>query len=166
MRERTLVVNSFSKTYAMTGLRVGYVYAPSELLASPWLVHQYAVSCVDTLTQYIALAALRGPQDFVHDMVQEFDRRRHLVCQRLAEIDGFRCKIPDGAFYVFPDVTSFSMNSENFAEFLAKEAHVMTVPGTAFGSEGEGYIRVSYAASYADLEEALGRIEKVVKKLK
>jgi aminotransferase len=165
MRERTLVVNSFSKTYAMTGLRVGYVYGPRELISSLWLVHQYVVACVDNLAQFIALAALKGSQDFVKDMLREFDRRRHLVHKRLNKIDGFECHRPKGAFYVFPNIKAFGMTSEGFAEFIAKEAGVLTVPGSAFGSCGEGYIRISYAAAYEKLEEALDRIDKAVKKL-
>jgi len=165
MRERTLVVNSFSKTYAMTGLRVGYVYGPKALISSLWLIHQYTVACVDTLAQYTAVSALKTSQTFVDDMVKEFDRRRHLVHERLNEIDGFECRLPKGAFYAFPNIKHFGMTSEKFAEFLIREAHVATVPGSAFGSHGEGYIRLSYAASYNQLEEALDRIEKAVKKL-
>lgn len=164
MRERTLVVNSFSKTYAMTGLRVGYVYGPRELVAPLWLAHQYTVACVNTPAQYAALAALNGPHDSVASMVQEFDRRRHLVHDRLNEIEGFACKLPKGAFYVFPNIKDFGMSSEEVAEFLAKESRVATVPGSAFGSHGEGYLRISYATSYEQLEEALTRIEKAVKK--
>lgn len=166
MRERTLVVNSFSKTYAMTGLRVGYVYGPKELISSIWLMHQYTVACVNSLAQYIALAALRGPQDFVSDMVKQFDRRRRLVHKRLNEIEGFDCALPRGAFYVFPSIKGFGVSSEEFAEFLVKEAHVTVVPGSAFGSYGEGYIRISYAAAYEQLEEALNRIEKAAKRLR
>ena len=166
MRERTLVVNSFSKTYAMTGLRVGFIYGSRELISPLWLAHQYAVACVDTLAQYIALAALKGPQDFVKEMVHEFDRRRHLVCKRLNEIEGFNCILPKGAFYVFPKIRDFGMSSEEFAEFLIKNAHVATVHGSAFGSYGEDYIRISYAAAYEQLEEALNRIEKAVKTFK
>jgi len=166
MRERTLLVNSFSKSYAMTGLRAGYVYGPKELMAPLWLVHQYTVACVDSLMQYVAVGALRGPQNFVHDMVKEFDRRRMLVYKRLNEIDGFRCSLPKGAFYAFPNIRSFGMSSEDFADFLSKEARVIVVPGSAFGSHGEGYIRISYAAAYEQLEEALDRIEKTVKRLR
>jgi aspartate/methionine/tyrosine aminotransferase len=166
MPERTLIVNSFSKTYAMTGLRVGYVYGPKELISALWLVHQYTVACVDTLSQYVALAALTGPQNIVKDMVAEFDKRRLLVYKRLNEIEGFNCSLPKGAFYVFPNIKKFGMSSEDFAEFLAKEARVITVPGSAFGSHGEGYIRISYAASYRLLEEAMNRVEKAVKKIK
>jgi len=166
MRERTLIVNSFSKTYAMTGLRVGYVHGPKELISSIWLMHQYTVACVNSLAQYIALAALRGPQDFVRNMVKEFDRRRRLVHKRLNEIEGFDCALPKGAFYVFPNIRGFGVSSEEFVGFLVKEAHVAVVPGSAFGSYGEGYIRISYAAAYEQVEEALNRIEKAVKRLR
>jgi len=166
MRERTLIVNSFSKTYAMTGLRVGYVYGPKELISPLWLAHQYTVACVNSLAQYVALAALEGTQDFVKDMVREFDRRRRLVHKRLNEIEGFNCTLPKGAFYVFPNIKNFGMASEQFADFLAKEARVTAVPGSAFGSNGEGYIRISYAAAYEQLEEALNRIEKAAKKFR
>lgn len=166
MRERTLVVNSFSKAYAMTGLRVGYVYGPKELISSIWLMHQYTVACVNSLAQYIALAALRGPQDFVRNMVEEFDRRRRLVHKRLNEIEDFSCALPRGAFYVFPSIKGFGVSSEEFVGFLVKEAHVAVVPGSAFGSYGEGYIRISYAAAYEQLEEALNRIEAAVKRLR
>jgi len=166
MRERTLVTSSFSKTYAMTGLRVGFVYGPKELISPIWLAHQYAVACVDTLAQYIALAALKGPQDFVKEMVQEFDRRRHLVYKRLNEIEGFNCALPKGAFYVFPKIKDFGVSSEEFAEFLIRNAHIATVSGSSFGRYGEGYIRISYAAAYEQLEEALNRIEKTAKAFK
>lgn len=165
MRERTLVVNSFSKTYAMTGLRVGYVYGPEGLISSAWLVHQYTVACVNTLAQYAALAALTGPQDFIGDMVREFDERRQLVNKRLIEIEGFNCVVPKGAFYVFPNIEAFGMSSEDFAQFLLKEGRVTVVPGSAFGHYGEGYIRISYAASYEQLEEAFNRMESAVKSL-
>ncbi len=166
MRERTLVVNSLSKTYAMTGLRVGFVYGPEELVSPLWLVHQYSVACVNILAQYTALAALNGPQDFVNEMVKEFDKRRHLLHKRLNEIDGFSCALPKGAFYVFPSIKHFGMSSERFAEFLVEEAHVSTVPGLSFGKQGEGHIRISYAAAYEQLEDALNRIEKATKRLK
>ncbi len=162
MRDRTLVVNSFSKTYAMTGLRVGYTCGPRELISIAWLVHQYSVVCVNTLAQYVALAALTGVQSFVRDMVMQFDKRRRLVYNRLNEIKGFNCMLPKGAFYAFPNVKWFGKSSEEFAEFLLKKAHVTTVPGSAFGNYGEGYIRLSYAASYEQLEEALNRIERAV----
>jgi aminotransferase len=166
MRERTLVVNSFSKTYAMTGLRVGFVYGSKELISPLWLVHQYDVACVNGLAQYTALAALKGPQNFVKEMVREFDRRRHLVYERLNEIEGFNCTLPKGAFYVFPNIKHAKMSSKKIAEFLIQKAHVATVPGSAFGCYGENYLRISYSAAYEQLQEALDRIERSVKKLK
>jgi aminotransferase len=165
MRDRTLVVNSFSKTYAMTGLRIGYVYGPRELVSILWLVHQYTVACVNSLAQYTALGALRAPQDFVKNMVREFDRRRRLVHERLNAIDGFHCALPKGAFYAFPNIRGFDMSSEDFAEFLLKKAHVVTVPGSAFGTLGEGHVRISYAAAYEQLEKALDRIAEATKSL-
>jgi aspartate/methionine/tyrosine aminotransferase len=166
MRERTLVVNSFSKTYAMTGLRVGFVYGPKELISPLWLVHQYNVTCVNSLAQYIALAALKGPQNFVKEMVHEFDRRRQLVYERLNEVEGFNCTLPKGAFYVFPSIKRTRMSSEKIAEFLIQEAQVATVPGSAFGCYGENYLRISYSAAYEQLQDALDRIERSVKKHK
>lgn len=165
MRERTLVVGSFSKTYAMTGFRVGYVCGPKELVAPMTLVHQYCVACVDGPAQCAALEALRGPQGFVREMVSEFDRRRRLLHSRLNEIDGFRCSLPKGAFYIFANVESFKMPSEKLAELLVNQAHVVTVPGSAFGKRGEGYLRFSYAAAYDKIEEALNRIARVAKSL-
>jgi aminotransferase len=165
MRERTLVVNSFSKVYAMTGFRVGYVLGPKELINSMTLVHQFIIACVGTPAQYAALAALQGPQDCVKLMVNEFDRRRHLIYSRLNEIKGFRCALPKGAFYVFPSIKEFEMSSIEFSEYLMNEAKVATVPGSSFGKYGEGYLRLSYATKYEKIDEALDRIEKAVKKL-
>jgi aminotransferase len=165
MRERTLVVGSFSKTYAMTGLRIGYVYGPKELVSNLWLVHQYTVACVNSLSQYVALDALKAPQGFVKDMVKEFDKRRHLVHNRLNAISGFHCALPKGAFYAFPNIKDFDLSSEEFAELLARRARVITVPGSSFGSYGEGHIRISYAAAYEQLEVALDRIENTAKAL-
>lgn len=164
MRERTLVVGSFSKTYAMTGLRVGYVYGPKDLVSPLWLMHQYTVACVDTFSQYVALAALKGSQAFVEEMVEEFDRRRHLVYKSLNEIGAFRCQLPKGAFYAFPNIRGSGLSSEQLAELLVKETKVLTVPGSSFGACGEGYLRLSYAAAYEKLEEALNRMERTLKK--
>lgn len=148
MQYRTLVINSFSKTYAMTGFRVGCAYGPKHLVSPLWLVHQYTVACVHTFSQYVALASLEGPQTCVQQMVREFDRRRHLVHRRLNEIGVFRCQLPKGAFYAFPNVRGSGLSSEQVAEFLVEEANVLTVPGSTFGSHGEGYLRLSYAAAY------------------
>jgi len=163
MHERTIVVGSFSKTYAMTGFRVGYAYGPRRLIAPMALAHQFSVACVDGPAQYGALAALKGPQDFVKKMVAEFDRRRHLVFSRLRETEGFRCSLPRGAFYAFPNIEDFGVSSEKFAEYLLNNARVITVPGSAFGKHGEGCLRLSYATAYNQLEEALNRLEKAAK---
>ncbi len=166
MRERTIVVGSFSKTYAMTGFRVGYACGPKELIAPMILAHQFSVACVDGPAQYGALAALNRPQDFVKNMVAEFDRRRKLVFSRLNEIEGFRCDLPKGAFYAFANIRGFGASSEKFAAYLVDNARVITVPGSAFGKHGEGCLRLSYATAYDKLEEALNRIEKAAKAFK
>jgi len=165
MRERTLVVGSFSKTYAMTGFRVGYAYGPRELISSLALAHQFLVACVDGPAQYAALAALEGPQDFVGGMVSEFDRRRRFLCARLNEIEGFRCDLPKGAFYAFANIKAFGVSSERFAEHLVNRGRVVSVPGSSFGRYGEGYVRFSYATAYSQIVEALERIVRVVKDL-
>jgi aminotransferase len=166
MRERTLVVGSFSKSYAMTGFRVGYVYGPKELVSSLILTHQYSVACVDGPAQYGATAALKGPQKQIKTMVAEFDRRRRFMHSRLNEISGFSCSLPKGAFYIFANIKDLKKPSEKVAEFLVNKAHVITVHGSAFGKHGEGYLRFSYATAYDKIEEALNRIEKVVKTMK
>ena len=164
MRNRTIVVNSFSKTYAMTGFRVGYTLGPEELIAPMVKAHQYVTACVSGPSQYAAVAALEGPQDFVENMVREFDRRRRLLDSRLNEIEGFRCILPKGAFYAFANIGGFRMSSERVAEDLFDKAKVVTVGGSSFGKYGEGYVRFSFATEYARIEEALNRIERVVKK--
>lgn len=166
MRERTLVVNAFSKTYAMTGLRVGYALGPEELISSMVTIQQFAVACVDGSAQYAALAALEGPQDFVEDMVREFDRRRQLLYSRINEIDGFRSTLPKGAFYMFPNVEGSGVSSEKLVEYLFNKGKVVTVPGSAFGKYCEGCLRFSYATAYNKIEEALDRIEEAMKRFK
>ena len=165
MRERTIVINSFSKTYAMTGYRVGYAYGPEDLIQAMKLVHQYTAACVNGPAQYAALAALEGSQEPVREMVREFSRRRDLLYSRLNEIEGFECMLPKGAFYVFPNIKAFNMPSEELCDKFLYTAKVATVPGSAFGKYGEGYIRLSYATSYEKLEEALNRLEKASREL-
>ncbi len=165
MRERTIVVNSFSKTYAMTGFRVGYALGPADLISSLSLVHQFTVACVDGPAQYAATAALEGPQEFVAEMVAEFNKRRELVHRRLAEIEGFHCSLPRGAFYAFPNIKAFKLPSADFSEFLLKEAKAVVTPGSSFGKHGEGFVRLSFATSYEKIDEALNRIERVVGKI-
>jgi len=166
MRERTLVVGSFSKTYAMTGFRVGYVFGPEELITPMMLTHQFSVACVSGPAQYAAVSALEGPQSFVKDMIAEFDRRRKLLYGRLDEIEGFSCRLPKGAFYAFANVKELGGSSKSLAEFLLNRAKVVTVPGSAFGTYGEGYMRFSYATAYDKIGEALDRIEQVLKDFK
>ena len=165
MRDRTIVVNSFSKTYAMTGFRVGYALGPSELISPMLKVHQYSVACVDGTAQYAATAALSGSQECVGMMVREFARRRKLVHSRTNEIDGLHCNLPDGAFYVFADIHRFGKNSTAFSEVLLEKGKVAVVPGRAFGKSGEGYVRLSYATAYEKIEEAMDRIERAMKRL-
>jgi len=166
MRERTIVVNSFSKTYAMTGFRVGYALGPTELIDSMTRVHQYSVACVDGAAQYAAVAALEGSQVCIKTMVTEFARRRRLMHKCLNEINGLSCTLPKGAFYIFANIKQFKMSSAEFAYHLANEGKLVTVPGSAFGENGEGYLRLSYATAYEKIEEAMDRIEQAVKKFR
>lgn len=169
MRERTIVVNSFSKTYAMTGFRIGYALGPKELIAAMAQIHEHSIACVNAPAQYAALAALEGPQEFVENIVGEFDRRRRLLYSGLNEIEGFSCILPKGAFYIFANIRNFGLSSEEFAEYLLStraRGRVETVPGSAFGKYGEGYVRLSYATAYNKIEEALDRIERTVKELR
>jgi len=165
MRERTIVINSFSKTYAMTGFRVGYALGPQELISAMALAHQYVTACVNGPAQYAAVAALKGPQRFVNDMVKELSRRRQLLHSRLNAIEGFSCLLPEGAFYAFANIEEFGVSSEKLSEFLLDEGKVVTVPGSSFGRYGEGYLRFSYATAYEKVEEALNRIERVIHKI-
>ncbi|UCE44569.1 MAG: pyridoxal phosphate-dependent aminotransferase [Candidatus Bathyarchaeota archaeon] len=161
MQERTIVINSFSKTYSMTGFRVGCAMGPENLISAMTLAHQFITACVNSPAQHAAVAALRGSQKFVKDMVNEFDRRRRLLHSRLNEIGGFGCSLPQGAFYAFANIKEFGISSEEFSERLLNEGKIVTVPGSAFGRYGEGYIRISYATAYEKVEEALDRIEKI-----
>lgn len=165
MRDRTVVLNSFSKTYAMTGFRVGSALGPEDLISNMLLVHQFVVACVDGPSQYAATAALKGSQKFVSQMVSQFDKRRMLIYKRLNEINGFECTLPKGAFYAFPNVRSFKTSSAFLSEYLLKEAKVLVTPGSSFGFYGEGYLRLSYAAAFEIINEALDRIEKALKKI-
>ena len=165
MQERTVVVNSLSKTYAMTGLRVGYAVGPTELISAMLQVHQCSVTCVDGAAQYAAIAALEGPQDCIGTMVAEFARRRLLMYSRINKIEGLKCALPQGAFYIFADIRQLEKDSAGFSDYLFSKEKVFVVPGCAFGKTGEGYIRLSYSVAYRQIEEAMDRIEKAVKKL-
>jgi aminotransferase len=157
MRERTILLGGFSKSYAMTGWRIGYAAAPPELLAAMRKVHQYTIMSAPTIAQFGALEALRHGEEAVQAMVAEYDRRRRLIVDGLNNI-GLHCFEPRGAFYAFPSVAITGMTEEEFAERLLHEEKVACVPGTAFGACGSGHVRCSYATAYEKIEEALERM--------
>jgi aminotransferase len=163
MWKRTILLGGFSKYYAMTGWRVGYVTAPADLLAGMSRVHQYTIMCAPTMSQVAALEALRCGQKFVEQMRDEFNRRRRLIVGGLNQL-GLSTFEPHGAFYAFPNITTSGMNSDVFAQMLLEEEKVAVVPGSAFGSGGEGYVRCSYATAYEQIEEALRRIERFMRR--
>ena len=165
MRERTVLCSGFSKAYAMTGWRMGYVAAPAPLAAQMVKIHQYAIMCAPTTSQLAAIEAMRNGDGDVAMMRAEYNRRRVHLVERLREI-GIPCFEPEGAFYVFPNISGFGMTSEEFCEKLLREYGVAIVPGTAFGASGEGYARISYAYSIDHIDAALERMEKMVKSLK
>jgi len=160
MLEKTVILDGFSKTYSMTGWRLGYGVMPLWLVDAVDKLMVNSNSCTASFTQRAGLAALQGPQDAVDTMVAEFRRRRDAIVKGLNEIPGFRCSVPDGAFYVFPNVTGTGVPSRQLADMLLNDAGVACLSGTAFGSYGDGYLRFSYAASLENIEEALGRIRK------
>ena len=161
MRERTVYLAGFSKSYAMTGWRVGYACAPAEVIEQMMKIHQYTVMCVPTAGQYAALEALRTGEDEVRRMVGEYDRRRKVMWRRFNEM-GLPCFEPRGAFYCFPNITSTGMSDDEFAERLLVEEKVVTVPGNAFGERGRGHVRACYATSLEKIEEACDRIARFV----
>jgi aspartate/methionine/tyrosine aminotransferase len=165
MAERTIILDGFSKTYAMTGWRLGYAIVPPELAPVFGALIINSVSCAPTFIQWAAIEALRGPQEPVAAMVAEFAARRDLVVEGLDRIRGIRCPRPAGAFYVFPDVAGTGLDGATFAERLLDEAGVCVLPGTAFGERAGTHVRLSYAASRSDLEEALRRIAWFVDRL-
>ena len=165
MWERTVLCSGFSKAYAMTGWRMGYVAAPAPLAAQMVKIHQYAIMCAPTTSQLAAIEAMRNGDEDVARMRAEYNRRRVHLVERLREI-GIPCFEPEGAFYVFPNISGFGMTSEEFCEKLLREYGVAIVPGTAFGASGEGYARISYAYSIDHIDAALERMEKMVKSLK
>ncbi len=161
MKERTILLGGFSKAYAMTGWRLGYVAAPSEALEAMMKVHQYVMMSAPTVAQYAAIEALRSGEEDVQIMLGEYDRRRKLIVGRFNRM-GLHCFEPRGAFYAFPDITSTGLDDESFAERLLFEERVAVVPGSAFGEFGRGHIRACYATSYSELVEALDRTERFV----
>ena len=164
MREQTILLGGFSKAFAMTGWRIGYIAANQQLIEAMVKIHQYTMLCVPTMSQMAAIEALRSGEDDVDKMVKEYDRRRKFIVKGLNEI-GLPCFEPKGAFYAFPSIEATGMNSEEFAERLLMEERVAVVPGSAFGQCGEGFIRCCYATSLANIEEALKRMGRFVKKV-
>ncbi|MBO5596996.1 MAG: aminotransferase class I/II-fold pyridoxal phosphate-dependent enzyme [Oribacterium sp.] len=165
MRERTVYINGFSKAYAMTGWRLGYCCGPQIIMQQILKLHQFAIMCAPTTSQYAATEALKNGDDDVAKMRESYNERRRYLVTRLREM-GMECFEPYGAFYVFPSIKRFNMSSEEFATRLLQEEKVALVPGTAFGDCGEGFLRISYAYSLQDLKKALDRIESFVKRLK
>ncbi len=165
MRERTIYVNGFSKAYAMTGWRLGYLTAPREIVSQLVKIHQYAIMCSPFISQNAAVEALTACDKEVAKMVGEYDTRRRFLVKELNRI-GLECFNPEGAFYVFPCIKSTGLSSEDFCERLLDEENVACVPGNAFGNCGEGFIRISYAYSLKHLTEAINRIENFVNKIK
>jgi aminotransferase len=164
MKERTVYLAGFSKSYAMTGWRVGYACAPAEIVEQMMKIHQYTVMCVPTSAQYAALEALRSGEPEVNRMVAAYDERRRLMWKRFNAI-GLHCFEPRGAFYCFPNITSTGLSDDEFCERLLKEEKVVVVPGNAFGEGGRGHVRACYAASIEDIGEACDRIARFVARL-
>lgn len=165
MRERTIVVDSFSKSYAMTGWRVGYAVGPAAVIGNMPKLQENFCSCVNTPAQWAAVEALKGPQDACNYMNQQYLERRNLICEGLNRIDGLSCNTPKGAFYVFLNVKGTGLTSEEFAIRLLKEEHVVVSPGSGFGEMGEGYVRLSYATSTENIREGVKRMGHFVKGL-
>ena len=165
MKERTIVVNGFSKAYAMTGWRLGYACGPEEIISQMTKIHQYAIMCAPTTSQYAAVEALRNGDEDVRRMRESYNERRRFVLHSLEEM-GIPCFEPLGAFYVFPCIKEFGLLSEDFANLLLAEEKVAIVPGTAFGDSGEGFLRISYAYSIDNLRKALARLSKFVEKIR
>lgn len=165
MRERTVIASGFSKAYAMTGWRLGYICAPKEIATQMLKVHQYAIMCAPTMSQFAAIEALKNGDEDVEMMRAEYNRRRVFILEGLRKI-GIECFEPEGAFYIYPNIAPFGLTSEEFCERLLYEQKCAIVPGTAFGANGDGFARISYAYSVKHLSEALTKIEAFVKSLK
>lgn len=165
MKERTILINGFSKAYAMTGWRLGYACGPKDIIKQMTKIHQFAIMCAPTTSQYAAVTALKKGDEAVEQMRLSYNQRRRFLMNAFKEM-GLECFEPYGAFYVFPCIKEFSMTSEEFATKLLMEEKVAVVPGTAFGDCGEGFLRISYAYSLENLKEAVARIHKFVNKLR
>ncbi|MCJ7647203.1 MAG: pyridoxal phosphate-dependent aminotransferase [Candidatus Lokiarchaeota archaeon] len=164
MKERTLIIGSLSKTYAMDGWRVGYLIAPKPIIIQALKMHQHIISCINTFAQEGAKAALLSSQECVEGMVNEFNRRRKLM---MSYLDDLKCPYnpPEGAFYLFPFIKKYGLSSEEFCDYLLNEARIATVPGNAFGPLGEGYVRFAYTTSYENIEKGMKRVRSALEKL-
>jgi aminotransferase len=162
-KDNTILLGGFSKAYAMTGWRIGYAMAPKEIIAAMTKIHQYTIMSAPTPAQVAAIEALKTGEPDVVEMVEDYNRRRKIIVKGLNEV-GLPCFEPKGAFYAFPSIAPTDMSSEEFSEKLLKEEKVAVVPGSAFGACGEGFVRCCYATSMADIEEALNRMHRFVKK--
>lgn len=165
MKERTILINGFSKAYAMTGWRLGYACGPKEIIKQMTKIHQFAIMCAPTVSQYAAVEALKHGDEDVKKMCQAYNQRRRFLMNAFREMN-LKCFEPYGAFYVFPCIKEFGMTSEEFATRFLEEEHVAAVPGTAFGESGEGFLRISYAYSLPTLKTAMERLNHFVNRLR
>ncbi len=163
MKERTITINGFSKTYSMTGFRLAYVAAPEEFIRVLNIIHQHNTSCATSFVQHGGITALKEGGDASEEMVKEYKRRRDYIVEKVNSIEGLSLNAPDGAFYAFINIKGLGISSEEFCNYLLDEECVAIVPGTVFGSAGEGFVRFSYASSYEDIVEGLNRMEKACK---
>ena len=165
MKERTILINGFSKSYAMTGWRLGYACGPEEIIKQMTKIHQFAIMCAPTISQYAAIEALKNGDNDVKEMRDAYNQRRRFLVNAFREMN-LECFEPFGAFYVFPCIKEFGMSSEDFATKFLQEEHVAAVPGSAFGESGEGYLRISYAYSIENLKIAMERLKHFIEKLR
>ena len=165
MKERTILINGFSKAYAMTGWRLGYACGPEPIITQMTKIHQFAIMCAPTTSQYAAIAAMKDCDRDVANMRESYDQRRRYLLNAFREM-GLPCFEPKGAFYMFPCIKEFGMTSEEFATRLLQEKKLAVVPGDAFGECGEGFLRISYAYSLEELKEAIGRLKEFVEELR
>jgi aminotransferase len=165
MKERTILINGFSKAFAMTGWRLGYACGPKDIIVQMTKIHQFAIMCAPTTSQYAAVEALKNGDNDVDEMRAAYNQRRRYLVNELKEM-GLKCFEPYGAFYIFPSIQEFGLSSDEFATRLLREEKVAVVPGTAFGDSGEGFLRISYAYSLEDLKVAIGRLKHFIEKLR
>lgn len=163
MKERTITINGFSKTYSMTGFRLAYVAAPEKFIRVLNIIHQHNTSCATSFVQHGGITALKEGGDASEEMVKEYKRRRDYIVEKVNSIEGLSLNAPDGAFYAFINIKGLGVSSEEFCNYLLDEECVAIVPGTVFGSAGEGFVRFSYASSYEDIVEGINRMEKACK---